>query len=198
KDFHASTAAKIFGLDIDDVNAKLRSQAKAVNFGIVYGQKAFGLSKSLGIPFEEAQEFIDKYFKTYPKVREYLDKTIEEARKNTYASTMFGRRRYIPELLSSNGALRKFGERTAMNHPMQGSAADIIKLAMNEISAKLNSEKLQSKMILQVHDELCFSAKKEELEKLEVMVKDVMENIVKLKVPLVVDINHAANWANAH
>ncbi|MCF0104147.1 MAG: DNA polymerase I, partial [Eggerthellaceae bacterium] len=116
----------------------------------------------------------------------------------TYASTMFGRRRYVPELLSSNGALRKFGERTAMNHPMQGSAADIIKLAMNEIFEKLDSEKFESQMILQVHDELCFSAKKAELDKLEAMVKDAMENVVKLKVPLVVDINHAANWADAH
>ncbi|MCF0105065.1 MAG: DNA polymerase I, partial [Eggerthellaceae bacterium] len=195
KDFHASTAAKIFGLGMCDVDNTLRSQAKAVNFGIVYGQKAFGLSKALGISFYKAQQFIDKYFETYPKVREFLDNTVEESRKNSYASTMFGRRRYIPELFSGNSALRKFGERTAMNHPMQGSAADIIKLAMNEIFKKLYSGKFESKMILQVHDELCFSAKKSELEKLESMVKDSMENVVKLKVPLVVDINHAANWA---
>ena len=128
-DFHAATASRVFGLPVEDVSPELRSRAKAVNFGIVYGQQAFGLSQSLGIPFGEAKEMIERYFEAYPGVRAYLDRTIAEAKEKGYAETMFGRKRHIPELKAANATQRGFGERTAMNHPMQGSAADIIKLA---------------------------------------------------------------------
>ena len=197
-DFHASTAARVFGVSVEDVTPELRSHAKAVNFGIVYGQQAYGLAQSLGIGYREAQGMIDRYFDAYPGVRVYLDKTIEEAKECGYAVTMFGRKRHIPELKSSNAATRGFGERTAMNHPMQGSAADIIKLAMNEVQQRLIRENFEAQLLLQVHDELDFSVPVGELDALSKMVSDVMSHIVELRVPLLVDVSQGKNWAEAH
>ncbi len=197
-DFHKATAARVFGLDADEIGPELRSRAKAVNFGIVYGQQAYGLSQVLDIPFEEARNMIDRYFEIYPQVRTYLDRAVSEAREKGYAETMFGRKRHIRELKSKNATQRGFGERTAMNHPMQGSAADIIKLAMNEMQNCLLEEGLRAKMMLQVHDELVFSVPEDEIEHVSSMVKEVMEQVAVLKVPLVADVSSGSNWAEAH
>ena len=197
-DFHASTAARVFGVPVEEVTSQMRSRAKAVNFGIVYGQQAFGLSQSLEIPMNEAKEMIDRYFEAYPGVRAYLDQTVEKAREAGYAQTMFGRRRHIPELAARNAVQRGFGERTAMNHPMQGTAADIIKVAMNEVSRRLVAYGFKAKLLIQVHDELDFSVPADEIDALSAMVKDVMENAVELKVPLIADVSHGPNWAEAH
>ncbi|MEG0990550.1 MAG: DNA polymerase I [Gordonibacter sp.] len=197
-DFHASTAARVFGVPVEDVAPELRSRAKAVNFGIVYGQQAFGLAQSLGIPFSEAKEMIERYFAAYPGVRTYLDETIDLAKEKGFAETMFGRKRHIPELRSGNGTQRGFGERTAMNHPMQGSAADIIKLAMVEVQRRLKAEGFRAKLLLQVHDELDFSVPIDEVEALTAMVADVMEHVAALRVPLEVGVSCGANWAEAH
>ena len=197
-DFHAQTASHVFGIPVEEITPELRSRAKAVNFGIVYGQQAYGLSQSLDIPFGEAKDMIDRYFEVYPGVREYLDNTIDQARACGYAETMFGRKRHIPELSARAANVRSFGERTAMNHPMQGSAADIIKLAMTEVSKRVAEEGLRAKLMIQVHDELDFSVPQEEVETLSALVKEVMEHVVELKVPLTVDINAATTWAEAH
>ncbi len=197
-DFHASTASRVFDVPLEDVTPQLRSRAKAVNFGIVYGQQAFGLAQSLDIPFGEAKEMIDRYFVAYPGVRAYLDATVEEAKKTGYATTMFGRKRHVPELKAANAAQRGFGERTAMNHPMQGSAADIIKLAMKQVQQRLHDEGFEARLMLQVHDELDFSVPEGEIERLGGMVREVMENVVELRVPLEVDVSWGDNWAQAH
>lgn len=187
-DFHSATASQIFGEP--EPTKQQRSAAKAVNFGIIYGQQAYGLSQVLKIDVSEAKEIIEKYFATYPKVRTYLDKVIEDAKSKGYAETMFGRRRYIPELQGSK-RLQAFGERTAMNHPMQGSAADIIKLAMRACID------VPAKCMMQVHDELDFSCPKDKVGEVSKQVKDIMENVVELKVPLVVDVEVGENWADA-
>ncbi|MDO4290451.1 MAG: DNA polymerase I [Eggerthellaceae bacterium] len=197
-DFHASTAARVFGLPVEEVTPQLRSRAKAVNFGIVYGQQAFGLAQSLDIPFGEAKDMIDRYFEAYPGVRTYLDETVARAKETGFAETMFGRKRHIPELRARNAQQRGFGERTAMNHPMQGSAADIIKMAMNEVMRRLHDEQFAARLMLQVHDELDFSVPEGEVERLSAMVRDVMENVVELNVPLVVDASWGPTWAEAH
>ena len=197
-DFHASTASRVFGLPVEAVTPELRSRAKAVNFGIVYGQQAFGLSQTLDIPVAEAREMIDRYFEAYPGVRTYLDETVAEARERGFAETMLGRKRHIPELKSSNGQQRAFGERTAMNHPMQGSAADIIKMAMNEVQRRLLAEDFEAQLMIQVHDELDFSVPAGEVERLAAMVKEVMEGVVSLKVPLIADVSWGPTWAEAH
>lgn len=197
-DFHASTAARVFGMDVDSVTPQLRSRAKAVNFGIVYGQQAFGLAQTLDIPRSEAQEMIDLYFAAYPQVRVFLDDVVAKATETGYAETMFGRKRHIPDLRSSNRQRVGVGERTAMNHPMQGSAADIIKLAMIEVACRLRDEGFASVLLLQVHDELDLSVPEGEIDAISVMLKDVMENIVSLSVPLSVDVSYGANWARAH
>lgn len=197
-DFHSATAARVFSVPVDEVTPEMRRRAKAVNFGIVYGQQAYGLSQSLKIPYEDAREMIDRYFEVYPGVRNYLDMTVEQARTRGYAETMFGRKRHIPELMARNMHTRSFGERTAMNHPMQGSAADIIKRAMIQVQKRLSMEKLRTKMILQVHDELDFSVPESELVEVKSLVKDIMTTVVSLKVPLVVDVSDGANWSEAH
>ncbi|MCI2242569.1 DNA polymerase I [Adlercreutzia faecimuris] len=197
-DFHASTAARVFGLPVEEVTPELRSRAKAVNFGIVYGQQAYGLSQSLDIPFGEAKEMIDRYFEAYPGVRSYLDDTVARAAEDGFAETMFGRKRHIPELKARNAQQRGFGERTAMNHPMQGSAADIIKMAMNEVDRRLREEGLAAKLMIQVHDELDFSVPEGEVERLAALVREVMENVVSLAVPLDVDVSWGPTWAEAH
>ncbi|MBR3257675.1 MAG: DNA polymerase I [Eggerthellaceae bacterium] len=197
-DFHASTAARVFDVPMEFVTPQMRSRAKAVNFGIVYGQQAFGLAQSLGIPFYEAKGIIDRYFETFPRVRQYLDDVVAQAKDQGFAETMFGRRRYLPDLKSGNPQTRAFGERTAMNHPMQGSAADIIKLAMRKVAEELESAGLDAKMMLQVHDELDFSVAKADAEALGALVKDVMEHVAELKVPLIADVSTGATWAEAH
>ncbi len=198
RDFHAATASRIFNIPIDELPPEIRNRAKAVNFGIVYGQQAFGLSESLSISFKEAQDMIDRYFQAYPQVRRYLDHLIEEAQTTGYAVTMFGRKRHVPELHASKPAQREAGKRVAMNHPMQGSAADIIKLAMIEVQRRLRDEGFRAEFILQVHDELDFNCPVSELERLEQMVVSVMEQVVSLKVPLVVSCSSGENWAEAH
>ena len=196
-DFHASTAARIFGIEPDEVTPALRSRAKAVNFGIVYGQQAFGLARSLKIPMREAQEMIDRYFDAYPKVKEYLDGLVEQARSCGYVETMYGRKRHVPEVLSTNANQRQAGEREAMNHPMQGTAADIIKLAMVAMEERLHEEGMRSVMVLQIHDELDFSCPASEIDRLSEMVVDVMENIVHLDVPMSVSVSYGPTWADA-
>ncbi len=197
RDFHAATASRVFGVDPDAVTPEMRRRAKAVNFGIVYGQSAHGLSESLGISRAEAQEMIDRYFAAYPGVRGYLDRLVADAHATGYAVTMFGRRRPIPELKSSNFNLRSFGERTAMNHPMQGTAADIMKLAMIEVDRRLREEGFAATLVLQVHDELVFEAPEGEVERLAAMVREAMTGVVELAVPLEVSVAWGPDWASA-
>ena len=197
-DFHAATAAQVFGVPVEEVTPEQRSRAKAVNFGIVYGQQAFGLGQSLHIPMREAQEMIDRYYEAYPGVRAYLDKTVEDARAKGYAVTMFGRKRHIPDIHSKNPNLRSFGERTAMNHPMQGTAADIIKKAMIEVARELREGGFAAKMVLQVHDELDFECPLEEKERLAQMVERVMNGVVQTAAPMRADVGFGSNWAEAH
>lgn len=195
EDFHAETAARVFGVPVDEVTPQLRSRAKAVNFGIVYGQQAYGLSQTLDIPIAEAREMIDAYFRAYPGVRTYLDETVAFAKQTGYAETMYGRRRPIPELRIP--AQRMFGERTAMNHPMQGSAADIIKIAMVRVAERLRAEGFTAKMILQVHDELDFECPVGEVDRLVAMVREEMEGVAELRVPLIADASTGETWAEA-
>ncbi len=198
EDFHTQTAARVFGIPVEEVTPQMRSRAKAVNFGIIYGQQAFGLGQTLHIPMVEAQEMIDRYYEAYPDVRAYLDRTVEQARKDGYAVTLFGRKRHIPDLASNNVHLRGFAERTAMNHPIQGSAADIIKLAMVQVDEALRSSDSGARMVLQVHDELDFDCPADEVDSLSDTVRGIMQNVVDLKVPLVAEIGTGPNWAEAH
>lgn len=197
EDFHAETAARVFGVPVSEVTPDLRSRAKAVNFGIVYGQQAYGLSQSLHISMAEARDMIDRYYEAYPGVRTFLDNVVARAKQTGYAETMYGRRRHIPELKAKNPQLRGFGERTAMNHPMQGTAADIIKIAMARVSRRLEEEGFAAHMILQVHDELDFECPIDEVERLTTMVRDVMEHVVDLHVPLIAEASTGVTWADA-
>lgn len=197
EDFHAETAARVFGVPVSEVTPDLRSRAKAVNFGIVYGQQAYGLSQSLHISMAEARDMIDRYYEAYPGVRTFLDNVVARAKQTGYAETMYGRRRHIPELKAKNPQLRGFGERTAMNHPMQGTAADIIKIAMARVSRRLEEEGFAAHMILQVHDELDFECPVNEVERLTNMVQDVMEHVVDLRVPLIAEASTGITWADA-
>lgn len=197
EDFHAETAARVFGVPVSEVTPDLRSRAKAVNFGIVYGQQAYGLSQSLHISMAEARDMIDRYYEAYPGVRTFLDNVVARAKQTGYAETMYGRRRHIPELKAKNPQLRGFGERTAMNHPMQGTAADIIKIAMARVSRRLEEEGFAAHMILQVHDELDFECPIGEVERLTTMVRDVMEHVVDLRVPLIAEASTGITWADA-
>ena len=197
EDFHAETAARVFGVPVSEVTPDLRSRAKAVNFGIVYGQQAYGLSQSLHISMAEARDMIDRYYEAYPGVRTFLDNVVARAKQTGYAETMYGRRRHIPELKAKNPQLRGFGERTAMNHPMQGTAADILKIAMARVSRRLEEEGFAAHMILQVHDELDFECPVDEVERLTAMVRDVMEHVVDLRVPLIAEASTGITWADA-
>lgn len=194
EDVHAMTAAKVFGVELKDVTKEMRRRAKAVNFGIVYGQSKYGLAKSLGITNAEAQEFIDKYFETYPKVKEYMNNEVEFVAQNGYVETAFGRKRYLAsELHSSNYQIREFAQRAAINQPLQGTAADLIKIAMIRVDKAI--DKMKTKMIMQVHDELVFEVPKDELEQLKSIILDCMAlKDQKLNVPLDVDINYGTSW----
>ncbi|MBL7940655.1 MAG: DNA polymerase I [Flavobacteriales bacterium] len=197
-DIHAATAAKVFNVDIAAVTRDQRSRAKAVNFGIAYGQGAFGLSQNLGIPRAEAKQIIDDYFAQFPGVRNYMDEMIGFCRTNGYIKTLMGRRRYLPDITSANNTVRAQAERIAINAPMQGSAADIIKVAMVNIQRELKQRRMQSKLLLQVHDELVFDAHSSEADDLQALVKDRMEGAFPLAVPLVVDMGLGKNWLEAH
>ncbi|MCB0792583.1 MAG: DNA polymerase I [Flavobacteriales bacterium] len=197
-DIHAATAARVFNVDIAEVSREQRSRSKAVNFGIAYGQGAFGLSQTLGIPRAEAKQIIDDYFTQFPGVREYMEKTIAFCREHGYIRTLMGRRRYLPDITSANNTVRAQAERIAINAPMQGTAADIIKVAMVDIHRDIKVGGLRSRLLLQVHDELVFDAHEEELEALKAVVKGRMEHALSLDVPLVVDMGVGKNWLEAH
>lgn len=196
-DFHRQTAARIFDVPFSQVSPQMRSRAKAVNFGIVYGQQAFGLASSLKIGRGEAQAMIDRYYDAYPRVRSFLDEQVALAHKQGWVATMYGRKRHIAEIHAKNRQLVAFGERTAMNHPMQGSAADIIKIAMVRVERRLREKGLASKLVLQIHDELDFEVPAGEIESLSALVKETMEGVVKLKVPLIAEVSYGSNWAKA-
>jgi len=198
EDIHRITASQVFGKPLDEVDSDLRRKAKAVNFGIVYGISSFGLGQGLNISKKEASEYIDKYFETYPGVKAYLDDLIESAKNKGYSLTYFKRRRPIPELKSSNFMQRSFGERVAMNAPIQGTAADIIKIAMIETEKRLAAAGLESKLVLQIHDELLIETKESEADMVEQILKEAMEGALKLSVPLVIEANRGKNWLEAH
>jgi len=198
EDIHAATAAKIYGIDVKEVTSDMRRKAKTANFGIIYGISVFGLAERLNIPRGEAKELIDGYFRTYPGVKRYMDKSIEVAKSQGYVETLFKRKRYLPDINSGNAVVRGYAERNAINAPLQGTAADIIKVAMNHIFHRFETEKLKSKMILQVHDELNFNVYKDELEKVQQIVLEEMENAIKLRVPLLADFGTGNNWLEAH
>ena len=193
-DIHTKTAMDVFHVGPDEVTSNMRRQAKAVNFGIIYGISDYGLSQNLDITRKEAGIFIDRYLESYPSVKDYMDESIMDAKQKGYVSTLLHRRRYIPEITSRNFNVRSFAERTAMNTPIQGSAADIIKKAMIDMADRLEKEGLQARLLLQVHDELIFEAPEEEIEKLKEIVPDVMENAVELNVPLKVDYSYGKTW----
>lgn len=196
-DVHTKTAMDVFGVSEADVDANMRRQAKAVNFGIVYGISDYGLSQNLNITRKEAASFIEQYFNVFKGVRRYMDSIIQQARESGYVTTLLSRRRYLPEINASNFNLRSFAERTAMNSPIQGTAADIIKLAMVQISSRMEREGARSRMLLQVHDELVFEVPEDELDAMKRLVPEVMENALKLDVPLKVDVSYGANWYEA-
>jgi len=198
QDIHAATAAKIYQIPLGDVTADMRRKAKTANFGIIYGISVFGLAERMGVSRSEAKELIDGYFNTYPNVKTYMDKAIQDAKTNGWVETLFHRKRYLPDIQSHNAVVRGYAERNAINAPIQGSAADIIKIAMVRIQRAIDEKGLRSKMILQVHDELNFIVPKEELEPLKTLIRQEMESAVELKVPLKADIGYGTNWLEAH
>ena len=198
EDIHRATAAEVFNTPIDEVTPLQRSNAKAVNFGIIYGMSSFGLSQDLSITPKEAKAYIDKYFATYPSIKEFIDGLVSSAKEKGYSLTMFNRRREIPELSSGNFMQRSFGERVAMNAPIQGTAADIIKLAMIRVSRALKEKGLKSHLILQVHDELLVETAIDEIDEVRQILTEGMKEAVSLKVPLEIDIKQGKNWLEAH
>ena len=198
RDFHTITAAQVFGVEPDQVSAEMRRSAKAVNFGIVYGISAFSLSQDIGVTVAQAKEYMEKYFATYPGVRAYMDRVVEQAKKDGYVSTLMGRRRWLPELKSSNFNTRSFGERVALNMPIQGTAADIIKLAMLRVRDRLRAEGFQGRLVLQVHDELIVECPQEEQERVCALLKEEMEGVFPLSVPLVAETHAGKSWGDAH
>jgi DNA polymerase-1 len=197
-DIHADTASKVFNVPIEEVSRTQRSHAKTVNFGIIYGVSAFGLSNQTDLSRKEAKELIDTYYETYPKLRAYMQNQVNSARENGYVETVLGRRRYLKDINSRNAIVRGAAERNAVNAPIQGSAADIIKLAMIEIHKQLKAKNFKSKMLLQVHDELVFDAHKDELESLQNLIVSAMENAYTFEVPLKVDVGLGSDWLEAH
>jgi len=198
QDVHARTASEIFDVPLKDVDATLRSNAKAVNFGIIYGISGFGLARNTGVSQQEARSFISRYFAKYPGVKRFMDAAVADGQNNGYALTLMGRRRYLPELSASNAMVREFGKRAAMNTPVQGTAADIIKLAMVRVDEALRREKLQSRLILQVHDELLLECPPEEVETAARILQEAMEGVIELSVPLSAEVHEGQNWAEAH
>ncbi len=197
-DIHTATAARVYGVSIDEVDSTQRRNAKAVNFGIIYGQSAFGLSQNLGIPRKEAAEIIEQYFEQYPGIKKYMSDTMNFARENGYVETIMGRRRYLRDINSANQTVRGFAERNAINAPIQGSAADMIKIAMIRIQDDIVKRKLQSKMTLQVHDELVFDVLKSEKEEMKELIVEHMKNAIPLSIPVVVEVGEGKNWLEAH
>jgi len=197
RDVHAETASKVFRVPLEQVTGQMRRSAKAVNFGIIYGISEFGLAKNLKISNAQAREYIKTYFEQYPEVKKYMDDNVAFAKEHGYSVTLFGRRRYIRELQSTNYNVRQFGERVAMNMPLQGSSADIIKVAMLGVSKRLKAENLKSELILQVHDELIIDAFEDERQAVELILKEEMENAVKLKVALTVEVGTGKTWFDA-
>ena len=197
QDIHARTASEIFDVPLDQVTPSLRSNAKAVNFGIIYGISGFGLARNTGVSQQEAKSFINRYFAKYPGVKRFMDAAVADGQNNGYALTLMGRRRYLPELTASNAMVREFGKRAAMNTPVQGTAADIIKLAMVRVDEALRREKLQSRLILQVHDELLLECPPEEIETAACILQEAMEGVIQLSVPLSAEVHQGANWAEA-
>jgi DNA polymerase I len=196
-DIHTTTAAMVFGVDEKDVDPFQRRFAKVVNFGLAYGMEAYGLGQRLGVPTEEAREILDNYFASFPNVKEFMDSTVREAKQRGYTTTIFGRRRQITELSSDNFRIRQMGERMAQNAPVQGSAADIFKLAMVELDRALDGASLRARMVLTVHDELVLEVPLDERDRVESLVREVMESVCTLKVPLVVDLGFGPTWAEA-
>ncbi len=198
EDIHASTASNVFNVPLNEVTREQRGNAKTVNFGIIYGVSAFGLSNQTGLSRSESKELIDTYYETYPKLRQYMSDQVHFARENGYVQTVLGRRRYLKDINSRNAVVRGAAERNAVNAPIQGSAADIIKIAMIHIHDKLKQGNYKTKMLLQVHDELVFDVFKSELETVKPIIQTEMENAYKLKVPLIVDLDVGENWLEAH
>ena len=197
QDIHRFVAAQVFDVEIDEVDTSQRGKAKAVNFGIIYGQTPFGLSRGIGIPVDEARWFIDDYFQRYPRIQEFIELVIAQARRDGYVKTILGRRRILPEINSQTANRRKLAERMAVNTVVQGSAADLIKVAMINLFRRIKSENLDLKMILQVHDELVFEVPEEKAEPYGHIVRHEMASAIKLDVPITVDINAGDNWLEA-
>ena len=198
KDIHRATAAEVFGVAIDEVDDDQRRHAKAINFGLIYGMSAFGLAKQLGIGRYEAQDYVDLYFQRYPGVKAYMDETRAKAHDQGYVETVYGRRLYLPEINARNAQRRQYAERTAINAPMQGTAADIIKRAMISVDAALEKSKLDARVVMQVHDELVLEVAEKQVDKLTELLRTSMEDAAKLKVPLIVSVGHGPNWDEAH
>jgi DNA polymerase-1 len=198
RDVHQATAAEVFGVPLQNVSADQRRSAKAINFGLIYGMSAFGLAKQLGIGRGEAQKYVDLYFERYPGVRRYMDETKQKAREAGFVETLFGRRLYLPEIQSRNQALRQYAERSAINAPMQGTAADIIKRAMIQVDAWLRTSKAKARLIMQVHDELVLEVPDEAVTTLVQQIRDHMAHAAQLKVPLKVEVGVGRNWDEAH
>ena len=194
EDIHKICASQVFGVPLKKVTKEMRNHAKAVNFGIVYGISDFGLAEQLGIKRKEAQQYIDSYLEKYHRIQEFMEREIEKAKENGYVETMFHRRRYIPEISSNNYMVRKFGDRAAMNAPIQGTAADIMKIAMIDVYKELQKRKLQSKIVLQIHDELIIEAFESEKEEVSQILRECMQNAAKLSVELEVDLQEGKNW----
>jgi DNA polymerase I len=198
KDIHTATAAKVYGIEESEVTKEMRYKAKSVNFGIIYGQGAFGLADNLNIPRAEAKELIDNYFKQYGSIRGYMDDQINFARENGYVQTLLGRKRWLRDITSHNATVRAFAERNAINAPIQGSAADMIKVAMNNIHRELKTMDIKSRMVLQVHDELVFDVYKPELDLLKPIIEKHMKEALPLNVPVEVGMGVGVNWLEAH
>ncbi|RME17135.1 MAG: DNA polymerase I, partial [Bacteroidetes bacterium] len=198
KDIHTATAARIYNIDESKVTKEMRHKAKSVNFGIIYGQGPFGLAETLGIPRTEAKSLIQNYFEKYPKIKQLMDELIQSARKNGYTTTLLGRKRWLPDIHSANANVRANAERIAINTPIQGTAADMIKIAMINIYQKFKKHRLSTKMLLQIHDELLFEVPNDELEEVKNIVETEMQNALKLNVPVVVNIGTGKNWLDAH
>jgi len=198
QDIHAATAAKVFNVALEEVTRDQRSAAKAVNFGIIYGQSAFGLAQNLGISRTEAKQIIDSYFEQYGTIKSYMDDAVTKAREQGYVETIMKRRRYLKDINSANAVVRGFAERNAVNAPIQGSAADIIKLAMIGVQGAMEEAGMKSRMLLQVHDELVFDVHESEVEQLQELVRHEMETAVEMEVPMKVEMEVADNWLDAH